>query len=97
MPHHINMPVPRCPGCNSSWFQRRPRLGQLCCKACNRLWNEVELVAEAKAVPVKKNSGSGQIAGLTYRQQIARRILAENEQNGTRTRAALVKSYYGKP
>ena len=72
MSHGING---RCPECGSGWLAVRIKCG-FHCRKCHATFNEPMGYPKAEA---KKKAAPNVVTPITYRQQLARQILAANE------------------
>ena len=71
----------RCLECRSTDLAKSVRSGQITCGQCGNGCTQEEAAKAALRVVVEtvKREGSGVIAGRTYRQELAREILAQHE------------------
>jgi transcription initiation factor TFIIIB Brf1 subunit/transcription initiation factor TFIIB len=71
----------RCPACHSAHMIKLVRNSQMRCRDCGHGCTQEEAARAAKRVnaTIVRTSGSGVITPLSYRQQMARDLLAEHE------------------
>lgn len=63
--------LPLCESCRSTWIYARPSDGLWKCRSCEHTFRTPLYAAD-----IKRTNGSGQIAALSYRAQLARDALA---------------------